>query len=140
MDLTTPIKHPVGTGLRAVSWSIGMIRSGVVAAATLVMPEKNDEPATRFDETPQAAPPAEPPRTQEPRDIPTPADLAERVYSNEEVTTPVGTTGAGRAYNPDTTDTDLQQPDTEPLMDPATTKAVAAEAETGARGADTDKG
>lgn len=57
-----------------------------------------------------------------------------------EVTTPVGTTGADVARNPDTTETDLQQPGTEPLMDPSLTKAVSSEAETGARAADTDKG
>ena len=49
-----------------MSWSIGLVRSGVVAAATLVMREKNDEPAPRFDETPEAAPPADPPQTQTP--------------------------------------------------------------------------
>ncbi len=139
MDLTAPIKHPLGTGLKAVSWSIGMIRSGVVVAASLVMPEK-DGAAPRHDETPEAAPPAEPPRTQVPRDLPTPNDLAQRVSGGEEVTTPVGTTGAGTAYNPDTAETDLQQPGTEPLLDPSTTKTIAAEADIGARGADPDKG
>jgi hypothetical protein len=57
-----------------------------------------------------------------------------------EVTTPVGTTGADVATNPATTDTDLQQPGTEPLMDPSTTKAVASQAATGARAADPHKG
>jgi hypothetical protein len=56
------------------------------------------------------------------------------------VTTPVGTTAADAATNPDTTETDLQQPGTEPLMDPATTKAVASEAETLQKAADPDKG
>jgi len=46
----------------------------------------------------------------------------------EEITTPSGITAAGPGYNPDTTETDLLQPGTEPLMDPATTKAVKAEA------------
>ncbi|GAB7006692.1 hypothetical protein JCM18899A_41650 [Nocardioides sp. AN3] len=44
-----------------------------------------------------------------------------------EVTTPVGTTGAGVGYNPHTGETDLQQPGTEPLMDPSTTKRIKAE-------------
>ena len=56
------------------------------------------------------------------------------------MTTPVGTTAADVATNPDTTETDLQQPGTEPLMDPATTKAVASEAETLQKAADPDKG
>jgi ParB-like chromosome segregation protein Spo0J len=59
---------------------------------------------------------------------------------DSEVTTPVGTTGADVATNPDTTETDLQEPGTEPLMDPGTVKAVASEAETLQKGADTDKG
>jgi hypothetical protein len=59
---------------------------------------------------------------------------------DSEVTTPVGTTGADVGTNPDTTETDLQQPGTEPLMDPGTVKAVASEAETLQKGADTDKG
>lgn len=57
-----------------------------------------------------------------------------------EVVTPVGTTGAAPGENPDTGPTDLQQPGTEPLMDPATTKAVRSETETLRRAAATDKG
>ncbi|HET6560267.1 MAG TPA: hypothetical protein VFG72_00180 [Marmoricola sp.] len=41
-----------------------------------------------------------------------------------DVETPVGTTGAGVGYNPDTAEADLQQPDTPPLVDPALTKEV----------------
>jgi hypothetical protein len=41
-----------------------------------------------------------------------------------DVTTPVGTTGAGSGFNPDTAEADLQQPQTEPLVDPALTKTV----------------
>jgi hypothetical protein len=56
-----------------------------------------------------------------------------------EVETPVGTTGAGRGFNPDTGETDLQQPGTEPLMDPSTTKAVKSETETLRKAASRDK-
>ncbi|HEU4568787.1 MAG TPA: hypothetical protein VFR99_12195 [Marmoricola sp.] len=56
-----------------------------------------------------------------------------------EVPTPVGTTGAGEGFNPDTTETDLQQPGTEPLMDPSTTKAVKKEADTLRKAAQQDK-
>lgn len=138
MDLTAPIKHPIHTGLKAVGWSIGMIRSGVVAAASLVMPERDDDAAPRSEKTPIPPDPAT--RTQVPRDLPTPNDLAQRISGGEEVSTPVGTTGAGKAHNPDTAETDLQQPGTEPLMDPSLTKTIVAEAKIGARGADTDKG
>ncbi|NYJ03420.1 hypothetical protein HNR19_004118 [Nocardioides thalensis] len=70
-----------------------------------------------------------------------PADdpLAE-VGEDPDVETPVGTTGAGEGYNPDTAETGLQQPGTEPLMDPSLTKSVKSEAETLRRAADTEKG
>jgi hypothetical protein len=54
--------------------------------------------------------------------------------------TPSGIPAAGDGINPDTTETDLHQPGTEPLMDPATVKAVASESEVLRRAADTDKG
>lgn len=54
--------------------------------------------------------------------------------------TPSGIPAAGDGTNPDTTETDLHQPGTEPLMDPSTTKAVASEAEVLQRAADVDKG
>lgn len=60
-------------------------------------------------------------------EIPSPAVQPDE--EDVEVTTPVGTTGAGPGVNPDTTESDLQQPGTEPLMDPATTKRVKREAE-----------
>src|SRR4051794_30545247 len=53
-----------------------------------------------------------------------------------EYTTPVGTPAAGQSALPNT---DLQQPGTEPLMDPSTVKAVKSEAETMQRAADPDK-
>lgn len=58
----------------------------------------------------------------------------------DEITTPSGIPAAGEGINPDTTETDLHQPGTEPLMDPATVKAVASESATLSRAADTDKG
>jgi hypothetical protein len=48
-----------------------------------------------------------------------------------DVTTPVGTTGAGAGYNPDTAEADLQQPQTEPVVDPALTKTVKSTQRTG---------
>src|ERR1044072_6057021 len=128
MDLKKPLQRPVETGVKVVGWSIGLVRGTAVAAAEAVMGHKNGDPARDFAESTVARPTAEP-RTQVPQDLPTPADLAEQVAPSEDVTTPVGTTGAGPAYNPDTTESDLQQPGTEPLMDPATTKAVASESE-----------
>lgn len=75
-------------------------------------------------------------------DVPTPAEVAEVVAKKSapatarqvadvaerpDVTTPVGTTGADVATNPDTAESDLQQPGTEPLVDPATAKALRSE-------------
>lgn len=56
------------------------------------------------------------------------------------ITTPVGTTGADVGHNPDTAETDLQQPGTEPLMDPSTTKKIKAESDVLRKAADPDKG
>ena len=57
-----------------------------------------------------------------------------------DIETPVGTTGAGAGYNPDTAEADLQQPGTQPVLDPATAKAILKEAETLRKAADPDKG
>ena len=48
-----------------------------------------------------------------------------------DVTTPVGTTGAGVGFNPDTAEADLQQPQTQPILDPALTKTVKSTQRTG---------
>lgn len=63
----------------------------------------------------------------------------EAVTSDDPVT-PAGIRAAGEGVNPDTTETDLHQPGTEPLMDPATVKAVASESAVMRRAADPDKG
>ena len=62
------------------------------------------------------------------------------VASTDDITTPSGIPAAGEGINPDTTETDLHQPGTEPLMDPATVKAVHGESATLSRAAHTDKG
>ena len=58
----------------------------------------------------------------------------------DELRTPSGIPAAGEGLNPDTDRSDLHQPGTEPLMDPGTVKAAAAELRTMQRAADTDKG
>ena len=57
-----------------------------------------------------------------------------------DIETPVGTTGADVGHNPDTAEADLQQPGTEPLLDPATAKAVRSEAEMMQKAADPNRG
>jgi hypothetical protein len=131
------VRHPVDTGLKAVGRSIGLVRGTARVVAGAVSGHRTEEPVDRPPEPPHSPTDADQePRTQTPGDLPTPTDLAEQVSPTDEVTTPVGTTGAGEAYNPDTGETDLQQPGTEPLMDPATTKEVASESETLRRGAE----
>jgi len=56
------------------------------------------------------------------------------------IETPVGTTGVSAGFNPDTAEPGLQQPLTEPLLDPATAKAIRKETETLRKAADPDKG
>lgn len=63
---------------------------------------------------------------------------AEPDLDTPDVTTPAGTTGAGEGFNPDTGETDLQQPDTEPLMDPSLTKEVKSESDMMAKDAEPD--
>ncbi|GAB3992052.1 hypothetical protein [Nocardioides marmoraquaticus] len=57
-----------------------------------------------------------------------------------DVETPVGTTGADVATNPDTAESDLQQPGTPPLADPSTIAAVVSESETLRRAGERDPG
>jgi hypothetical protein len=134
------VRHPVSTGLKVVGTSIGLVRGAAGAVASRLGEHASDEAPRSSNVPTDTGWPETEPLTQTPGDLPTPADLAERISPTDEVTTPVGTTGAGAAYNPDTAETDLQQPGTEPLMDPSTTKAVASETETLRRGADLDKG
>jgi hypothetical protein len=64
----------------------------------------------------------------------------EATRADVDVETPVGTTGADVGHNPDTAEADLQQPLTQPLLDPAEAKALRKEAETLQRAADPDRG
>jgi hypothetical protein len=57
----------------------------------------------------------------------------------DELRTPAGTAAAGAGYNPDTTESGLDQPGTEPLMDPSTTKRIKSETDTLRKAADRDK-
>ena len=105
------------------------------AAAKKAPAKKATAPATASQPTTPTSPGDKLPRRKKPL---TAAELVEG--AGTETVTPVGTRGADVATNPDTTDTDLQQPGTEPLMDPSTTKAVASEQATLSAAADPDKG
>lgn len=66
--------------------------------------------------------------------------LTEEEVTEDAVRTPSGIPAADEGHNPDTAETDLHQPGTEPLMDPATVKSIKSEAEVLQRAADPDKG
>ena len=65
--------------------------------------------------------------------------LTEEEAIEDELRTPSGIPAADEGHNPDTAETDLLQPGTEPLMDPATVKSVKSETEVLQRAADLDK-
>lgn len=64
----------------------------------------------------------------------------EAAIEEDDVRTPSGIPAADEGYNPDTAETDLHQPGTEPLMDPATVKSVKSETDVMQKAADPDKG
>ena len=66
--------------------------------------------------------------------------MTEEEALEDELRTPSGIPAADEGHNPHTAETDLYQPGTEPLMDPATVKSVKSEAEVLQRASDPDKG
>lgn len=112
-------------------------------ATTSAPPDAHTEPAPqRAPAPPVAEPSATEPKSPSrnaahggPGDA-TVDDWREEIEGGPDVETPVGTTGAGPGHNPDTGETDLQQPGTEPLMDPSLTKAIKSESETLQKAAD----
>jgi hypothetical protein len=117
----TNLLSRVATGaLDAALFGAGLVTGTVRAVAERVRGSREKEydeqpepwvPAPRDEDQYFEAPPAE--------ERPDPEDV--------DVITPVGTTGAGVGYNPSTAESDLQQPGTEPLMDPSTVKAIKSE-------------
>ena len=81
----------------------------------------------------------QPQAQQQPVEQPPAMPTSDRVVEPEEVLTPSGIPAADVGTNPDTGETDLLQPGTEPLMDPSTTKAVKSETDTLRKAAERDK-
>lgn len=113
------LSRAAGGAVDAVLFGVGFLTGTVHAVVNRARGEKADDetpdlwvPRPR-DEYVEAPPAAEPPH---PEDV--------------DVTTPVGTTGAGVGFNPSTAEADLQQPGTEQIMEPSTTKRVKSETET----------
>jgi hypothetical protein len=132
------VKRPIGLGLAGIGRTIGLAR-GSRRAVSAVLSGHPGRPPEESDRLRSVTPPP----TDVAAEAPAPPEepSADQVPVEEpDLVTPVGTPAADVGHNPDTTDTDLQQPGTEPIMDPATTKAVASEAATLGRAADPDKG
>lgn len=117
----------VGAGMELAGRTAGTaLRSGI----RLLGPREETAGAS----APEFVPEAPPARAEE---VPRPRAEAP---AQEPPRTPSGIEAADEAYNPDTAESDLHQPGTEPLVDPATAKSVRSEAATMRRAADNDRG
>lgn len=122
----------VRTTARVLGWAAGRVtgpspQQSPWAASTDVPPPARKAPARRRAPSKKAA-------------VMAPALGLTEAEAEDVLRTPSGIPAAGDGINPDTTETDLHQPGTEPLMDPATVKAVKSESDVLRRAADTDKG
>lgn len=151
------ITHPRRTAENVMSEALGLAALGVRTAAGVAGwaarragiagdehdPAPWEAPMARQDVTPTTEATPTPNATDtEPAPAPfseASTDATTEAAEVEEVITPSGIPAADAGYNPDTAESDLFQPDTEPLMDPATVKAAKSEAETMQRAADPDK-
>ena len=135
---TGAVKRPIGLGLAGIGRTIGLARGTRRAVAGLL----SGHPATPSEDSDRLRSVTPPPTevAADPPEAPETPVADEEPAEEPDIVTPVGTPAADVAHNPDTTDTDLQQPGTEPIMDPATTKSVASEAATLGRAADPEKG
>jgi len=151
------IRHP----LAATAYAAGVVR-GLAGAGLRVLSGDGDVDAPTRAEATAVPSPHVPPQRPEPAPLHesfatepkatsresahgrsgADADIDEWAaeFDDVDVETPVGTTGAGTGYNPDTAEADLQQPGTEPLLDPGTAKAVRSESQMMQKAADPDKG
>lgn len=145
-ERTTPEAGPT-TGRRSVPADTPAAQAPAASTATKAPAEK--APATRAPakKAPATRAPAKKAPKKATRKAPSrkaavvaPALGLTEAEAEDILRTPSGIPAAGDGINPDTTETDLHQPGTEPLMDPATVKAIASESEVLRRGADTDKG
>jgi hypothetical protein len=126
--LTRPIVSAARVVLRgfdAVLFGFGLLESARRVLLERTREERRDRADDRGRRMPTSAVPATPREKPRPRPPRRP-----RTYPGDvEVTTPVGTTGAGPAHNPDTAEADLQQRGTEDIVEPSTAKRLRKEAE-----------
>jgi hypothetical protein len=135
------------TGSTTDSAAAGATRTSATPDATLVEPAARKEPARKAPAketsakkaTAKKAAPKKAPSARAATVAPA-LSVTEEEVIEDDVRTPSGIPAADEGYNPDTAETDLHQPGTEPLMDPATVKSIKSEAEVMQRAADPDKG
>jgi hypothetical protein len=149
--ITHAITHPVQTATAVADQAFGVAASGVRTTMRLI-----DRAAGQVRPTTEAPPPPRAPEHAPAKQATTrktaakrapsaraatagPALLQPETAEDDDLRTPSGIPAADEAYNPDTIETDLHQPGTEPLMDPATVKAARSEAEVKQRAAEVDK-
>jgi hypothetical protein len=116
---------------------------GAAPEATLVEPAARKAPATKTSAKKAPAKKGaakKAPSARAATVAPALAKNAQDGIEDDDVRTPSGIPAADEGHNPDTAETDLHQPGTEPLMDPATVKSIKSEAEVMQRAADPDKG
>jgi hypothetical protein len=95
----------------------------------IVIEAADDEPGESFHTEPKAAN-RDSARGGTPGDHEEIEGYVEEIPTDDiDIETPVGTTGADVGFNPDTAEADLQQPQTPPVLDPATVAEVESESE-----------
>jgi hypothetical protein len=160
--VTSAITHPVQTATTVAGQALGVAASGVRTTMRLIDRAAGQGGTTTAPEPPDPAPEAAPakqaakkppakkaakkpaakkaPSARAATAGPALSQDAREAAGDDDVRTPSGIPAADDAYNPDTAETDLHQPGTEPLMDPATVKSVKSETEVMQKAAEVDKG
>jgi hypothetical protein len=156
--VTNAITHPVQTATTVAGQALGVAASGVRTTMRLIDRAAGQGGTTSAPAPPVPAPEAAPAKktpakkaTKKPAAKKAPSARAatagpalsradREAAGDDDLRTPSGIPAADEAYNPDTAETDLHQPGTEPLMDPATVKSVKSETEVLQKAAEVDKG
>lgn len=127
------VKRGASAVLDAAMFTIGLVEGTVRKAGARIMTHRGSTDTAPLSESNGPPQPHSHLRPEPPhRPTPDPYDVG--------VTTAAGTTGAGPAHNPSTAEADLQQPGTEEIMEPSTTKKIKSETDTLRRAAERDPG
>jgi hypothetical protein len=149
------VKDPIGTSQKVVGTAVGQAVA-VAGRVTTKLPGRKRPTAPKADPHPAAerqdesikphGDPVKPPAKKSAAKKSAAKKSAKKAPAKKTAAkkAPAKKTAAKKAAdlatNPDTTDSDLQQVGTEPIVDPSLTNAVKSEADIGARASDPDKG